>query len=84
MARRLQGTLAPRQQKTASVRGLDGLSISSNLVGAEALLDSEQLQEIQRYEKHLLRAVATWSYHQRQREACDRARLAIAKRELAQ
>jgi hypothetical protein len=75
---RLAGTLTIQTKEGR--RGLDrgGLRIGSILAGAKAVGNCNRA-ELQIWTQQLTRSLVAWRYRQQQREACDRARLAIAR-----
>jgi hypothetical protein len=77
---RLPGTLAPSKRETRRDGHRDGLNSNSILAGADVEFDAATQRELQGWTQHLLRAVNDWHNLQQQREACNRARLAIARK----
>jgi hypothetical protein len=78
--RRVEGTLALKSRESRRDPHRDGSHSFSSLVGSDGVADTQSTAELQAWTKHLERAVSAFLYRQRQREACDRARLAIARR----
>jgi hypothetical protein len=83
---RPSGTLTPVKSRKGHhpAESGDGLNLNTVLANAADLGLTADRQELQNWTSALLRAVDGYVYRQAQREACDRARLAGARREMAQ
>lgn len=80
--RRLEGTLTPKKQEGYRDGNRGSLHISSILAGAADLFCTGNRDELQVWTEQLLRSLREFNYRQQQREASDRARLAIARKEV--
>lgn len=71
---------SPQYEGSRHGANRDGLNLNSILAGAEAQFDTDTYVAMQRWARHLLRAVEGFHHRQQRRRESERAMLAAARK----